>query len=132
MLDAMIDMVAQKVGIDPAIIRIAIPLVSKFLLQKSQPDAASTLLSSLPSDITGMFSDSEKSDFTTTQQNLTEEDMINILDSQCGINDKAKSQQVITQTMIVLQQNSIQQGEGDDLFGKTLGSLGKSGFNPFG
>ena len=92
-----------------------------------------TLLSSLPSDIIGMFSDSEKSDFTTTQQNLTEEDMINTLDSQCGINDKTKSQQVITQIMVVLQQNSTSQQEGgDDLLGKTLGNIGKNDFNPFG
>lgn len=129
MMDMMINMVAQKVGISPEIARMAIPLVSKFVLQKSNPNDASGLLSSLPTDITGIFSDAEKNDFTTTQQDLTEDNMINTLDSQCGINDKAKSKQTISEIMGLLQQNSGQQG---DMFGNMLGKLGKSGFNPFG
>ncbi|MDH3794009.1 MAG: hypothetical protein OER78_02900 [Nitrosopumilus sp.] len=124
-------MVAQKVGISPQMAQMAIPLVSKFLLQKSQPNQASGLLSSLPTEITGMFSDSEKKEFTTNQQDMTEDDMINALDSQCGVNDKAKSKQVITEVMGALQQNSGKQG-GGDLFGDVLGNLGKSGLNPFG
>jgi len=89
------------------------------------------MLSSLPTEITGMFSDSEKKEFTTNQQDMTEDDMINALDSQCGVNDKAKSKQVITEVMGALQQNSGKQG-GVDLFGDVLGNLGKSGLNPFG
>lgn len=130
MMDMIINMVAQKVGISPEIAKMAIPLVSKFLLQKSSPNQASGLLSALPTDITGMFSDDEKKDFTTNQQNLTEEDLINTLDSKCGINDKAKSKQTVTEIMNSLQQNAGQ-GKGD-LFGDTLGKLGKGNFNPFG
>ena len=127
----MINMVAQKVGISPQMAQMAIPLVSKFVLQKSQPNQASGLLSALPTEITGMFSDSEKKDFMTNQQDMTEDDMINALDSQCGVNDKAKSKQTITEIMGALQQNSGKQG--GDMFGGMLGKLGKGGFsNPFG
>ena len=131
MLDMMIDMVAQKVGISPQMAQMAIPLVSKFVLQKSQPNQASGLLSALPTEITGMFSDDEKKDFTTKQQDMTEDDMVNALDSQCGVNDKAKSKQAITEIMGALQQNSDKQG--GDMFGDMLGKLGKGGpSNPFG
>ena len=124
-----INMVAQKVGISPEMAKMAIPLVSKFILQKSSPDQASGLLSALPGDITGMFSDDEKKGFTTTQQDMTEDDLINGLDSQCGINDKAKSKLAVTEIMNSLQQNSGQQG---NLFGEMMGNLDKSGLNPFG
>ncbi|MDH3676962.1 MAG: hypothetical protein OEQ12_01525 [Nitrosopumilus sp.] len=130
MLDMIINMVAQKIGISPEMAKMAIPLVSKFILQKSSPDQASGLLSALPTDITGMFSDDEKKDFTTTQQDMTEDDLINTLDSKCGINDKAKSKQVMTEIMKSLQPNSSQKQE--DLVGDTLGKLGKGDFNPFG
>ena len=130
MLDAIISMVAQKVGISPQMAQMAIPLVSKFLLQKSQPDQASGLLSALPTEITGMFSDDEKKDFTTNQQNLSEDEMINALDNQCGINDKAKSKQAIAEIMGALQQNSGNQG--GNVFGDMLGKLGKDKLNPFG
>jgi len=130
MMDMTITMIAQKIGISPEMAKMAIPLISKFALQKSTPDQASGLLSALPTDITGMFSDDEKKDFTTTQQNLTEDEMINTLDSKCGINDKAKSKQVVTEVMKALQSNSGQQK--GDLFGSMLGKVGKSDFNPFG
>ncbi|HUU47450.1 MAG TPA: hypothetical protein VMW55_01570 [Nitrosopumilaceae archaeon] len=129
-MDMTITMIAQKIGISPEMAKMAIPLISKFALQKSTPDQASGLLSALPTDITGMFSDDEKKDFTTTQQNLTEDEMINTLDSKCGINDKAKSKQVVTEVMKALQSNSGQQK--GDLFGSMLGKVGKSDFNPFG
>ena len=129
-MDMTITMIAQKIGISPEMAKMAIPLISKFALQKSTPDQASGLLSALPTDITGMFSDDEKKDFTTTQQNLTEDEMINTLDSKCGINDKAKSKQVVTEVMKDLQSNSGQQK--GDLFGSMLGKVGKSDFNPFG
>jgi hypothetical protein len=130
MMDIIVNMVAQKVGIPPEMAKMAIPLVSKFLLQKSSPDQASGLLSALPTDITGMFSADEKKDFTTNQQDITEEDLINNLDSKCGINDKAKSKQTMTEIMNSLQQNTGDKG--GDLFGGVMGKLGKGNFNPFG
>ncbi|MDH3618768.1 MAG: hypothetical protein OES14_03100 [Nitrosopumilus sp.] len=130
MMDMIVNMVAQKVGIPPEMAKMAIPLVSKFLLQKSSPDQASGLLSALPTDVTGMFSDDEKKDFTTTQHDMTEDDLINQLDSKCGINDKGKSKQVVSEIMSSLQQNSSDKK--GDLFGGVMGNLGKGDFNPFG
>jgi hypothetical protein len=130
MMDMMVTMIAEKIGISPEMVKIAIPLISKFVLQKSTPTQASGLLSSLPTDITEMFSDDEKKDFTTNQQDLTEDEMIKIIDGKCGINDKGKSKQVVTEIIKVLQQNSGQQQ--GDLFGSMLGKMGKGNFNPFG
>jgi len=126
----MVSMIAEKIGISPEMAKIAIPLISKFILQKSTPTQASGLLSALPTDITGMFSDDEKKGFTTNQQDLTEDEMINIIDSKCGINNKGKSKQMMTEVMKALQQNSDQQQ--GDLFGSMLGKMGKDNFNPFG
>ena len=128
MMDMIVTMIAEKVGISPQMAKMAIPLISKFVLQKSTPDQASGLLSALPTDITGMFSDSEKKDFTTTQQNLSEDEMVSMIDSKCGIEDKGKSKQMVSEVMKALQGNS---GQGD-LFGNMLGKVGKSDFNPFG
>ena len=130
MMDMIITMMAEKIGISPEMAKIAIPLISKFVLQKSTPTQASGLLSTLPSDITGIFSDDEKKDFTTTQRDFSEDEIVNIVDSKCGINDKGKSKQVVTEVMKALQQNSDrQQG---DVFGSMVGKLGKDNFNPFG
>lgn len=130
MIDMIVTMIAEKIGISPQMAKMAIPLISKFVLQKSTPDQASGLLSALPTDITGMFSDSEKKDFTTTQQNLSEDEMVSMIDSKCGINDKGKSKQMVSDVMKALQGNS-DQSQGD-LFGSMLGKAGKSDFNPFG
>ena len=130
MMDMIVTMIAEKIGISPQMAKMAIPLISKFVLQKSTPDQASGLLSALPTDITGMFSDSEKKDFTTTQQNLSEDEMVSMIDSKCGIKDKGKSKQMVSEVMKALQGNSGQ-GQGD-LFGSMLGKVGKSDFNPFG
>ncbi|MFQ5440629.1 MAG: hypothetical protein ACE5DL_04115 [Nitrosopumilaceae archaeon] len=130
MMDMIVNMVAEKIGIPPQMAKMAIPLISKFVLQKSTPDQASGLLSSLPTDLTGMFSDEEKKGFTTTQENLSEEDLVGMIDSKCGINDKGKSQQVVSEVMKALQGNSGQ-GQGD-MLGSMLGKVGKGDFNPFG
>jgi len=130
MMDMIVTMIAQKIGISPEMAKMAIPLISKFVLQKSTPDQATGLLSALPTDITGMFSDDEKKDFKMTQQDLSEDEMVNMIDSKCGINDKGKSKQLISEVMNALQQNSGQQK--GDLFGSMLGKAGKSDFNPFG
>lgn len=129
-MDMIVTMIAQKIGISPEMAKMAIPLISKFVLQKSTPDQASGLLSALPTDLTGMFSEDEKKDFTTKQKDLTEDEMINMIDSKCGINDKGKSKQVLSEVMQALQQNSGQQK--GDLFGSMMGKAGKSDFNPFG
>lgn len=60
---------AQHVGVTPEQANIAISVMSKILLQKAEPNKASSLLSKLPSRITNMFSENERQQFSTTQQN---------------------------------------------------------------
>jgi len=74
---------SQKMGIPPQVASIGMALVSKYLLQKATPDNASGLMSMLPSGLNNMFSDEEKTQFTTTQQNVPHEQFIDKLSNQC-------------------------------------------------
>lgn len=62
---------SQRVGISQEQASIVLKIVSKSLLQKAEPNKASSLLSKLPSGITGLFSDNEKQGFTSQQQNIS-------------------------------------------------------------
>ncbi|HEX6281073.1 MAG TPA: hypothetical protein VFZ67_02490 [Nitrososphaera sp.] len=62
---------SQLVGISQEQASIVIKVVSKSLLQKAEPNKTSSLLSKLPSGITGLFSDNEKQGFTSQQQNIS-------------------------------------------------------------
>ena len=108
MLDEIANIVAQKAGISPSIVNTIFPIVTKMLLQKSSPDQAAGLLSMLPADITNIFSNKEKQEFTTTQQNHSTDDIINRIDKEAGINDKAKSQKTV-QEIISMFQNTTGQ-----------------------
>jgi hypothetical protein len=59
-LNELSNQLAQRVGITPEQANTAITLVSKTLLQKAEPDKASSILSKLPESITNFFSDNEK------------------------------------------------------------------------
>ena len=128
MMNEIANMVAQKAGISPAIVNAILPIVTKILLQKSSPNQASGLLSMLPTDITSIFSDKEKHEFTTTQQNYTADEIIDKIDKEAGINDKAKSQNVVQEIMNMFQNTTGQK----DLLGGFLGQATKKmDLNPF-
>jgi hypothetical protein len=57
------------------------------LLQKSTPKAASGLLSSLPTDVTGQISEIDKQKLTTTQVNVNRYDLLKRLSAATGIKD---------------------------------------------
>jgi uncharacterized protein (DUF2267 family) len=118
---------AQRVGITPEQASTAINLVSKTLLQKADPNKASSLLSKLPSSITSMFSDSEKQQFTTTQQSLSGEEVVNKIKTDAGINDQKKAQQTTEEAVKLLQEKT---GEGD-LLDNVMGKFKKIDLNPF-
>jgi len=127
MMDEIANLVAQKVGISPSIVNTILPIVTKMPLQKSSPNQASGLLSMLPADITNLFSDNEKQEFTTTQQNHSTDDIINRVDK-VGINDKAKSQKTVQEIMNMFQSTTGQK----DLLGGLLGQTTKKfDLNPF-
>jgi uncharacterized protein (DUF2267 family) len=118
---------AQRVGISREQAGTVITLVSKTLLQKAEPNKASGLLSKLPSSITSIFSDDEKQEFTKTQQNISNEQVIENIDQQTGINNKAKSQKATEEAVKMLQENTGEEGLMDNIMGK----FKKMDFNPF-
>jgi len=127
MMNEIANLVAQKVGFSPSTVNTILPIVTKMLLQKSSPNQALGLLSMLPADITNLFSDNEKQEFTTTQQNHSTDDIINRVDK-VGINDKAKSQKIVQEIMNLFQSTPGQK----DLLGGLLGQATKKfDLNPF-
>ena len=128
MMNEIVNMVAQKAGISPSIVNAILPIVTKLLLQKSSPNQASGLLSMLPADITNIFSDKEKQEFTTTQQDHTTDEIIDKVDKEAGINDKIKSKNVVQEIMNMFQNTTDQK----DLLGGFLGQATKKmDLNPF-
>ena len=83
-MEVMVGMFAQKMGIPPELARMGLSLVSKFFLQNSNPNEASGLLSSLPG-LSDMFSDDERRQFTTRQDNVPQEDLLAMLRNQLGV-----------------------------------------------
>lgn len=127
-MNEIVNMVAQKAGISPSIVNAVLPIVTKLLLQKSSPNQASGLLSMLPADITNIFSDKEKQEFTTTQQDHTTDEIIDKVDKEAGINDKIKSKNVVQEIMNMFQNTTDQK----DLLGGFLGQATKKmDLNPF-
>jgi len=113
---------SQKMGIPPQVASIGMALVSK-ILQKATPDNASGLMSMLPSGLNNMFSDEEKTQFTTTQQNVPHEQFIDKLSNQCCNGDKQQAQKVYQEAVNTLKEKTGQQGQG--LLQSILGNLGQ-------
>ena len=118
---------AQKVGITQDQANTAITIVTKTLLQKAEPNKASSLLSKLPGGITKMFSDQEKQQFTSTQQNVSNEDVIQRVRSEAGIQDANKARQTTEEGLKLLQEKTGEQGLLDNVMGK----FKKMDLNPF-
>jgi uncharacterized protein (DUF2267 family) len=118
---------AQRVGITPEQANTAINIVSRTLLQKADGNRASSLLSKLPSSITGMFSDNEKEQFRTQKQDISNEQVLQQIKNEAGINDDRKAQQVTTEGVKILQEKTGEEGLLDNVMGK----FGKMDINPF-
>jgi uncharacterized protein (DUF2267 family) len=118
---------AQKVGITQDQANTAITIVTKTLLQKAEPNKASSLLSKLPGGITKMFSDQEKQQFTSTQQNVSNEDVIQRVRSEAGVQDANKARQTTEEGLKLLQEKTGEQGLLDNVMGK----FKKMDLNPF-
>jgi uncharacterized protein (DUF2267 family) len=118
---------AQRVGITPEQANTAIAIVSKTLLQKAEPNKASSLLSKLPSSITSLFTDNDKQQFTSTQQNVSNEEVVQRVKNEAGINDDKKAQQATQEGVKLLQEKTGEEGLLDDVMGKFKGM----DLNPF-
>lgn len=117
----LVNQLAQRVGITPEQANTAINIVSKTLLQKAEPNKASSLLSKLPSSITSLFSDNDKQQFTSTQQNISNEEVVQRVKSEAGINDERKAQQTAQEGVKLLQEKTGEEGLLDNVMGRFKG-----------
>jgi hypothetical protein len=135
MLDDIFDMFSQRSGLSSNIARMALPLVSKFLLRNAEPRRASGLMSMLPSGITNIFSNDERERFTSTQENVSEDEVIDEISRECCNGDREKGKVAYQEAVKVLrektrqrQQQGQQQEEGEGFLDNIFDSLkGRSG-----
>ena len=118
---------SQRVGVSQDQARIIIRVVSKSLMQKAEPNKASSLMSKLPSGITSLFSDNEKQGFTTQQQNISNEEVVRQVRTEAGINDDRKAQQATEESVKLLQEKTGEEG----LLDNVMGRFKKMDLNPF-
>ena len=132
-MDDIFGLFSQKSGLSSNIARMALPLVSKFLLRNAEPQRASGFMSMLPSSITNMFSNDEKQKFTSTQENVSEDEVIDQISRDCCKGDREKGKQVYQEAVKVIREKTKQrqqQGqqqqeeeEGEGFLDNILGSL---------
>ena len=135
MLDDLFDMFSQRSGLSSNIARMALPMVSKFLLRNAEPQRASGLMSMLPSGITNIFSNDERQRFTSTQENVSEDEVIDEISRECCNGDREKGKVAYQEAIKVLrekarqrQQQGQQQEEGEGFLDNIFDSLkGRSG-----
>ena len=138
MLDDILGLFSQRSGLSSSMASMGLSLVSKFLLRNAEPQRASGFMSMLPSSITNMFSNDEKQRFTTTQENVSEDEVIDQISKDCCNGDREKGKRVYQDAVNVIrektrrrrqQENQGQeQEEGDGFLDSILDSLkGKSG-----
>ena len=118
---------SQRVQIGLGQARTVINQVSNTILRKADPNKASELLSKLPSSITTIFSLDEKKKFTTTQENINNEEVVENIDREARINNKAKSQKATEEAVKLIQEKTHEPGMLDNIMGK----FKKVDLNPF-
>jgi hypothetical protein len=131
MLDDIFDMFSQRSGLSSNIARMALPMVSKFLLRNAAPQRASGLMSMLPSSITNIFSNDERQRFTSTQENVSEDEVIDEISRECCNGDREKGKVAYQEAIKVLrekarqrqQQQGQQQEEGEGFLDNIFDSL---------
>src|SRR5215211_5461924 len=97
----------KEVGLSSNIARMALPLVSKFLLRNAEPQRASGFMSMLPSSITNMFSGDERERFTTTQENVSEDEVIDQISRECCNGDREKGRIAYQEAVKVLREKTL-------------------------
>jgi hypothetical protein len=139
MLDDILGLFSQRSGLSSNVASMGLSLVSKFLLRNAEPQRASGFMSMLPSSITNMFSNDEKQRFTTTQENVSEDEVIDQISRECCNGDREKGKIAYREAVNVLREKTRrrqqqqegheqQEGEGEGFLDNILGSLkGRSG-----
>lgn len=103
---------ARRSGLLPQIASIALPMITRFFLKKASPQNASGLMSMIPSGLRDMFSDDEKNEFTTKQENVSQDKVEQELADQCCNGDKAQAQRTFQEGKNLLKEKTGQQGQG--------------------
>ncbi|MDW0192160.1 MAG: hypothetical protein QOC37_09540 [Nitrososphaeraceae archaeon] len=103
---------ARRSGILPMIASIALPMITRFFLKKASPQNASGLMSIIPSGLRDIFSDDEKNEFTTKQENVSQDEVEKELADQCFNGDKTQAQRTFQEGKNLLKEKTGQQGQG--------------------
>jgi hypothetical protein len=122
---------SKRSGLSSSAASIGLSLVSKFLLRNAEPQRALGFMSMLPSSITNMFSNDEKQRFTSSQENISEDQVIDQISKDCCNGDREKGEQVYQEAVKVIrektkkghQHGQQQQEEGEGFLDNILGSL---------
>jgi hypothetical protein len=114
---------ARRIGILPQIASIALPMITRFFLKKASPQNASGLMSMIPSGLRDIFSDDEKNEFTTKQENVSQDHVEQELADQCFNGDKARAQRTFQEGRNLLNEKTGQQGQ--DIIEGLLGNSGQ-------
>ena len=132
-MDDIFGLFSRRSGLSSNAASMGLSLVSKFLLRNAEPQRASGFMSMLPSSITNMFSNDEKQRFTTSQENVSEDEVIDQISRDCCNGDREKGKQVYQEAVNVLREKTRrrqqqEEGEGEGFLDNILGSLkGRSG-----
>jgi hypothetical protein len=103
---------ARRSGILPMIASIALPMIFRFFLRKASPQNASGLMSMVPSGLTDTFSDDEKKEFTTKQENVSQDEVEQDLADKCFNGDKSQAHRTFEEVRKILNEKTGQQGQG--------------------
>ena len=130
-MDDIFGLFSQRSGLSSSEASMGLSLVSKFLLRNAEPQRASGFMSMLPSSIINMFSNDEKQRFTSSQENVSEDEVIDQISKDCCNGDREKGKQVYAEAVKVIrektkkgqQEGQQQQEEGEGFLDNILGSL---------
>ena len=103
---------AKRSGVLPMIATMALPMITRYFLKKASPQNASGLMSMLPSGLKDIFSDDEKNEFTSKQENVSQDEAEQELADKCFNGDKAQAQKAFQEGKKLLTEKTGQEGQG--------------------
>jgi hypothetical protein len=103
---------ARRSGLLPLVASMALPMITRFFLKKASPQNASGLMSMIPSGLKDIFSDDEKKEFTTKQENVSQDEVEQELADKCFNGDKTQAQKAFQEGRKILNEKTGQQGQG--------------------
>lgn len=103
---------SRRSGLLPLVASMALPMITRFFLKKASPQNASGLMSMIPSGLKDLFSDDEKKEFTTKQENVSQDEVEQELADKCFNGDKTQAQKAFQEGRKILNEKTGQQGQG--------------------